>query len=322
MLDPELVLAASVQPKYDFSDPLKVRLQIARLSAALKAQGYWRAEEQGINCEDVSVAHPDGMAFGVRIYTPTGVGSAAPAIVFFHGGGFMVGDLDFEHWRCLKWAAGTSSVVLSCDYRLSPEHRYPAAVEDSCYACLLWAADRATDIGIDAGRIAVAGSSCGGGLAAATALRARDEGGPPILCQTLIYPVLDDQMQTTSMLAFIDTPGWDSRSSVHMWNHYLPEARVAGVPPYAAPARASDLSGLPRTYLMTAEMDPLRDEGLAYGMRLLQAGVPTEIHNFAGAFHAFDAIASSSLARRALDEQVSFFQRAFHRGPGNSQHRE
>ncbi|WP_456639242.1 alpha/beta hydrolase [Bradyrhizobium sp. USDA 10063] len=296
---------------------MKVRLQIAKLSAALKAQGYWSAEEQAVYCEDVSVARGDGTAFAARIYRPNGIVHPAPAIVFFHGGGFMVGDLNFEHGRCLKWAAGTSSVVVSCDYRLSPEHRYPAAAED-CYACLRWVADRATDIGVDASRVAVAGSSCGGGLAAATALRARDEGGPPILCQTLIYPVLDDQMQTGSMRAFVDTPGWDSKSTAHMWAHYLPERRLEGVPPYAAPARACDLSGLPRTYIMTAEMDPLRDEGLAYGLRLLQAGVPTEIHNFAGAFHAFDAIASSKLAQRALNEQISCFRHAFCREPGSS----
>ena len=311
MLDPELVLAASVQPRYDYSDPVKVRLRVAKLSAALRARGYWSAEEQAVSCEDLSVARVDGTSFAVRIYRPNGISYPAPAIVCFHGGGFMVGDLDFEHGRCLKWAASAPSVVISCDYRLSPENRYPAASDD-CYACLVWAAHRANDFGIDTSRIAVAGSSCGGGLAAATALRTRDEGGPTILCQILIYPVLDDQMQTGSMMAFVDTPGWDRKSTAHMWAHYLPEGKIESVPPYAAPARANDLSGLPRTYIMTAEMDPLRDEGLSYGSRLLQAGVPTEIHNFSGAFHAFDTVGSSRLAKRALDEQISAFQRAFY----------
>jgi acetyl esterase len=310
MLDPELALAASVQPKYDYSNPVKVRKQVARLSAALKASGYWKVDEQSVDCEDCSVRRSDGTSFAVRIYRPKGIARPAPAIVFFHGGGFMIGDLEFEHGRCLKWAADASSIVISCDYRLSPENRYPAAVDD-CYDCLLWTADRAGDIGIDLGRIAVSGSSCGGGLAAATALRSRDEGGPSIIFQALIYPVLDDQMRTNSMRTFVDTPGWDRKSTAHMWMHYLPDGNVR-VAPYAAPARAEDLSGLPRTYIMTAELDPLRDEGLAYGLRLLQAGVSAEVHNFSGAFHAFDAIESSALAKRALAEQAHAFQRAFY----------
>jgi acetyl esterase/lipase len=318
MLDPELVLAASVQPRYDYSKPAEVRRQVAKLSAALKARGYWSAEERVVGCQDLSITRPDGTSLAIRIYRPNSISHPVPAIVFFHGGGFMVGDLNLEHGRCLKWAAGASSVVISCDYRLSPEQRYPAALED-CYSCLVWAACRADDIGIDASRVAVAGSSCGGGLAAATALRARDEGGPSIACQVLVYPVLDDRMQTDSMRVFVDTPGWDRKSTAYMWAHYLPENNES-VSVYAAPARAHDLSRLPKAYIMTAEMDPLRDEGLAYGSRLLRAGVPTEIHNFSGAFHAFDTVVSSKLAARAIEEQISAFQRAFNWSPesGNS----
>ena len=114
------------------------------------------------------------------------------------------------------------------------------------------------------------------------------------------------------MMTFVDTPGWDRKSTEHMWAYYLPRQENEGVPPYAAPARADNLSGLPRTYIMTAEMDPLRDEGLIYGSRLLHAGVSTEVHNFSGTFHAFDTVGCSKLAKRAIDEQIRAFQRFFH----------
>src|ERR1700730_1122979 len=130
MLDPELALAASVQPRYDYSDPIRVRTQVGKLSAVLRACRYWRAEEELVHFEDFCVARGDGTSFAARVYSRKGIDRPAPAIVFFHGGGFMIGDLDFEHGRCLKWAIGASSVVISCDYRLSPEYKYPAALDD------------------------------------------------------------------------------------------------------------------------------------------------------------------------------------------------
>ncbi|WP_245291570.1 alpha/beta hydrolase [Methylosinus sp. R-45379] len=231
--------------------------------------------------------------------------------MFFHGGGFMIGDLDFEHARCLKWCHGARLVVVSCDYRLSPEFPYPAPLDDS-YASLLWTVENAESIGVDRNRIAVAGASCGGCLAAGALLRNRDDGGPNVALQMLLYPVLDDRLQTRSMIESVSTPGWDQPSSVHMWRRYLGEQRQEH-PAYAAPARANDLSGLPPTYVMTAEMDPLRDEGIDYAMSLMHAGVSVELHNYAGTYHGFDAVDSAAIARRAIDEQIGALRRALRR---------
>ncbi len=254
----------------------------------------------------------------VRIYTPVATrGSAVPGVVFFHGGAFVLGDVYTEEERCLRYAAGASCVVVSVGYRLAPEHPYPAAVEDS-YAALEWTMSHAAEIGVDPDRVAVAGSSAGGALAAAMALKARDGGGPALVFQLLNYPVIDDTMHTPSMRAFDATPLWTNASTTDMWQHYLGDPGTRGeVSPYAAPARATSLAGLPPAYVLTAQLDPLRDEGIDYARRLLEAGVPTELHCYPGACHGFDIVAAgSSLGRRAIAEQVGALSRALHPSAG------
>lgn len=228
--------------------------------------------------------------------------------MFFHGGGFMVGDLNVEHYRCLTWARDTGAVLVSCDYRLCPEHRFPAAADD-CLTCYRWVVDNAADLGIDRSRIVVAGVSAGGNLAASVSLMCRDRCLQMPCLQMLIYPALDDRMTSQSMHVHTDKPGWRRIDTQHMWAHYLgPKVRDVSI--YAAPAHATDLSGLPRAYVMTAELDPLRDEALDYAMRLMAAGVPVDLRNFAGAFHGFDVVREAPLSRAALDEQVLMINRA------------
>jgi acetyl esterase/lipase len=222
--------------------------------------------------------------------------------VYFHGGGFVAGDLDTEDLRCVRIARDAGCVVISVDYRLAPEHRFPAA-HDDCVAVLEWTAREAAALGVDPRRIGVAGASSGGNLAAATSLRARDHGGPPVAFQLLAYPSLDDRLETASV-RFVGTPLVDGSDCAHCWDYYLGLDR-ADVSPYAAPARATDLRGLPPTYLLTAELDPLRDEGIRFATRLLEAGVSVELHQFAGAFHAFDLF-PTAISQRALDEQVAW----------------
>jgi acetyl esterase/lipase len=252
----------------------------------------------------------------VRVYAPASVGPRAlPGLVFFHGGAFVLGDMYTEELRCLRFAAEANCVVVSVDYRLAPEHRYPAGVDD-CYAALVWTVATCAELHIDPARIGVAGSSAGGALAAAVALMARDVHGPAIVFQLLNYPVIDDRMQTRSMQMFDSTPLWTSGATADMWAHYLGEDR-SEVSPYAAPGRAGDLAGLPPAYVLTAELDPLRDEGIDYALRLMEAGVPTELHNVAGACHGFDIVAAGgALGQRALDEQVRALVGGF--GPGDS----
>ncbi|MFM7785842.1 MAG: alpha/beta hydrolase, partial [Gammaproteobacteria bacterium] len=193
--------------------------------------------------------------------------------------------------------------------RLAPEHPYPAALHD-CYAGLCWVMAHAAELGIDPARIAIAGQSAGGALAAAVTLFSRDHDGPRPCFQLLEIPVMDDRLDTPSMRAFTDTPLWNRPNAEWGWRHYLGPLFGGDVPAYAAPLRAADLSGLPPAYISTMEFDPLRDEGLLYGMRLLQAGVPVELHNFPGTFHGSILVREAQVSQRITAEAFGALARA------------
>jgi acetyl esterase len=224
-------------------------------------------------------------SMGLRIYTPLGEGPF-PLIVFFHGSGFVVCSLDTHDGMCRNLCAGTGCLVVSVDYRLAPEHKFPAAPDD-CLAATRWAVANAGGLGADPGRVLVAGDSAGANLAAVTALRIRDEGGPRLLGQLLIYPVTDYyEPGTPSMVENAEGFGLTRAGMIWFWNHYLADASH-GKHPHASPFRAADLAGLPPALVVTAEYDPLRDEGESYAERLLQAGVPTEMKRWDGMNHGF-----------------------------------
>jgi acetyl esterase len=237
----------------------------------------------------------------IRLYAPQGQGPF-PLVIFFHGGGFVVGDLDTadEMCRTLCWGAGCS--VLSVDYRLAPEHKFPAAPDD-CLAATRWAAAHAAEFNADPARLVVAGDSAGGNLAAVTALRVRDEGGPALCGQLLIYPVTDYHTPpTASYLANAHGYLLTREMMIWFWAHYLNCAREASHP-HAAPLRAPDLRGLPPALVITAEYDPLRDEGERYAARLQQAGVPTVQARYAGMIHGFFMLGELfGESRRAVEE--------------------
>ncbi|MFG2499494.1 alpha/beta hydrolase [Streptomyces sp. NPDC048441] len=252
----------------------------------------------------------------VRIYDPgpgPGPGpdpdpgpSDRPLIVFFHGGGWVLCDLDTHDGLCRELAARTGAVVVSADYRRAPEHPFPAA-DDDAYAVTEWAADHARELGCDPARLVVAGDSSGGNLAAATALRARDTGGgPPIAAQLLMYPVLDHRLEGESASSYATG---HFHTTAHMrwyWNQYLgPD----GDPVAASPGLAPDLSGLPPALLILADCDPLRDEGLAYARRLAQVGVPAEVRLFPGVFHGFlGAVGVLPEATAALESMAGWLE--------------
>jgi len=315
-LDPEIADALAAFP-VGFDSAASLRdMNIVRLlrstSDLLAATGGTLPTDGRVSVQDGIVPGPTaGEAVPVRTYTPLAGGGLRPGLVFFHGGAFVLGDTRTEELRCLRYAGDAGCVVVSVDYRLAPEHPYPAAVDDA-FAATCWVAAHAGELGVDATRLAVAGSSAGGALAAAVALRARDAGGPALAFQLLNYPVIDDRMTTASMRAFDATPLWTNGANADMWQHYLGDPAGRGeVSPYAAPGRATDLRGLPPAYVLTAELDPLRDEGIDYARRLLESGVPTELHTFPGACHGFDIIAAqSTLGGRAIDEQVVALGRA------------
>ena len=295
-MDPELEAFIPLFPPADLTDPAAARKNLAGLAAAVPAP-----DTTGMEIEDRTVpADPD---VPVRIYRPH---QAQGAIVWLHGGGFVMGDLDTEHPWAARLADGTGAVVVSVGYRLAPEQRFPAALDDA-YAVLTWTVEHAADLGIDPARIAVGGHSAGAGLAAAVALRARDQQGPPIHFQLLNQPELDDRQETWSARQFTDTP-WMTRDKLAAtWRHYLGSTPAS---PYAAPARADDLSGLPSAYVATAEFDPLRDEAIGYALRLLQAGVPVELHQWPGTFHGSQAILSAEVSQRQIAEVAAALRRA------------
>jgi acetyl esterase len=215
------------------------------------------------------------------------------------------------HPHNLWMARELGVVVVSVDYRLAPEHPFPAGLED-CYAGLVWTAKNADALGVDADRIAIHGISAGGGLCAAMALLARDRGGPAIAFQYLGVPEIDDRLETGSMRDFLDTPVWNRPAAIVSWDSYLGPGKrgTADVPVYAAPAQATDLTGLPPAYVSAMEFDPLRDEDIAYAQALLAAGVPTELHLFPGTFHGSSIVATAAVTKREADEALTVLRRA------------
>jgi acetyl esterase len=248
----------------------------------------------------------------VRIYTPHGLDGPAGVLVFFHGGGFLAGSIDSHDGTVRELAVGAGCVAVSVEYRLAPEHPYPAALDD-CLAALRWAAAHASEIGGDPARIAIGGDSAGGNLAAAVALRNRDEGGPSPVFQLLVYPVTDVGCATPSMTANATGYMLTADSMRWMWATYLGEAAAdAGSDPYASPAAAADLAGLPPALVITAEFDPLRDEGEAYGAALAAAGVPTEVVRYDGQIHGFFSMhALAPQSKVAIDVAAEALRRAF-----------
>jgi acetyl esterase len=239
----------------------------------------------------------------VLIYRPKRHIGILPAIVSIHGGAFVMLRADSFAGADAEWALRFPCVVVSVDYRLAPESPFPAGPED-CYAALCWTVEHADELGIDPARLAVTGGSAGGALSAAVTLMARDRGGPPIAFQALRIPVLDDRLATPSMRDGFGAPGFSSERAEGMWLHYLGEEADRSITsPYAAPARAVDVSGLPPAIILTNGLDPLRDEGIEYALRLLAAGVSVELYNAPGCFHGAPPVddAAVAAARRSDD---------------------
>jgi acetyl esterase len=313
-IDPELAAALAafpggMDPAGHLGDENMIRL-LRSTPDLLGMTGMSLPTDDRVEVENREIPGSAGApGIGVRIYTPVAASDRLPAMLYFHGGAFVIGDLYTEEYRCLRLAADAGCVVVSVDYRLAPENPFPAGFED-CGTALAWVVAHADELAVDIGRVGVGGASAGGALTAAVAQMARDRGAPALAFQLLIYPVIDDRMDTPSMRSFGDTPVWTSGSNAQMWDHYL-GVRRDYVSNYAAPGRATDLSDLPPAYVMTAEFDPLRDEGIAYAQRLMQAGVPTDLRCFAGACHGFDLLAPGiALSCRALDEQIAAVVRA------------
>jgi len=250
--------------------------------------------------EDRTIAGPDGDALPIRIYWPAVGGQVRPIVVFFHGGGWVICDLDTHDGAVRSLVNQTGAIFVSVDYRLAPEHKFPAAPED-CYAALVWVRDNAASIGGDAGRLAVAGDSAGGNLAAVVALMAKERGGPSLAFQLLVYPCTDmDPSRWASMSDNATGYSLTTEATEWFYGQYVDAAERTN--PLVAPIRAEDLSGLPPALVITAEFDPLRDEGEAYAARLRDAGVAVEATRYDGVIHGFFSMTAA--LDRAKDAQA------------------
>jgi acetyl esterase/lipase len=259
--------------------------------------------------ERIDFAIPGDQPVSVRVHRErTSELRSQPCVYLLHGGGYIGGSQDFQDWRFDRWCKDFGCIGVTIEYRLAPEAPYPAAIED-CYAGLAWIHRNSEQLGIDATRIGIFGQSAGGGLGAALSLMARDRGEYQLEFQALMYPMLDDR-QFTASSQWDDVPVWPPASNAFGWRSYLGELYGTDqVPAYAAPARATDLGGLPRTYIMVGSLDLFHDEDVEFARRLSHAGVPTELHVYPGAPHGFDAPNCSAelsvRARREVDEWLA-----------------
>jgi len=288
-------LAAGMRPVHELS------VDEARAAEALAPRS---AREPVAEVVERSLPGPSG-GIRARFYLP-GEDRPWPVLVYFFGGGWVLGSLDAVDPICRRLANAVPCAVVSVEYRRAPEHRFPAGLED-CYAATSWVGEHGASLGLDPDRVAVGGASAGGNLAAGVALLARERGGPRLAFQVLVYPLLDHAAETPSGREALDDPFFGPKDVAWCWSQYLAEPSD-GDSPLASPLRAADLEGLPPALVVTAELDPLRDEGELYAERLGEAGVPTELVRFEGMVHGFfsrpdkleAAVEAQSLAASAL----------------------
>jgi acetyl esterase len=281
--------------------PAQARESVRQRSAALPREDVGAVRDHQVPVQ--------GGTITVRVFTPRGTG-AKPALVYFHGGGWVTGDIDTHEGICRTLTNAADCVVASVDYRCAPEHAFPTAVEDA-YAATLWVVEHAAELAVDARRLAVAGDSAGGNLAAAVALMARDRGGPALALQVLIYPVTDHDFGRPSYTQNAEGYLLTADSMQYYWDCYVPNV-ADRANPYASPMRAKSLAGLPPALVITAEYDPLRDEGEAYAHALAAAGVSVAHSRYPGLIHAFFRFTNVlDAARAAVAEVVAALQKAW-----------
>jgi acetyl esterase/lipase len=312
-LDPELAAVLAALPP-EAQKPLYAEdIPVHRGATALMQPDDQALSRGGaVSLEERQIPGPEGAPeLSVLIMRPARDSGPWPGVYFIHGGGMVLGTRRNGAEELAAWVEGAGVVGISVEYRLAPEHPDPAPVED-CYAGLTWTAGQAAELGIGSSPLIVAGHSAGGGLAAGIALMARDRGGPPLSHQILVCPMLDDRGESPSCQEIDHVGFWGRISNVTGWTALLGDSRGGpDVSPYAAPARAADLAGLPATFIDVGSVDAFRDEDIDYAARLSRAGVSVEFHLWPGGFHGFEAAAPDSrLAQAALGARLSYLRRA------------
>ncbi|MGE1109644.1 alpha/beta hydrolase [Bacillus wiedmannii] len=250
--------------------------------------------DESLSITEEIIEGPDANPLRLKIYRPKSNDQSLPALLWIHGGGYILGSADENDILCVRFAKEANCMVVNVDYRLAPEHPYPAPIED-CYAALKWMADNAEALNIDSNRIGVAGASAGGGLTAALTLLARDRQYPSICFQMPLYPMIDDRNITPSANEIKEGFTWNQKTNEAGWKMYLGELHGTDhIPAYAAAARAEDYRNLPRTYTCVGQLDPFRSETLTYVTKLAEAGVDVEFHLYPGAYHGFEMLPSDA----------------------------
>jgi acetyl esterase/lipase len=256
--------------------------------------------ETDVTVDERTVANADGDVRVLVYRHPDS--SVGPGVLWIHGGGYIFGSAEDDRARVI--AETLACTVVSVDYRLAPEHPFPAGIED-CYASLLWMVERCVELNVDPARIAIGGASAGAGMAAGLAHMNRDRGGPQLSFQMLLYPMIDNLHDTASG-QYVDHPVWNQRTSFNAWEMYLNGSPGVEASPYAAATRAPDLAGLPPAYICVGAEDLFRDECIDYARRLIAAGVPSELAVFPGVFHAAEALVPGARISRRIEQ--SFLQ--------------
>lgn len=269
---------------------------------------------EAISLTDEIINGPDNQPLSLRIYRPKYSSETLPVLLWIHGGGYILGSIGEDDELCMDFVKIAECVVVSVEYRLAPEHPYPAPIED-CYTALKWIADSADSLNIDSTRIGVAGASAGGGLTAALTLLARDRHYPSLCFQMPLYPMIDDRNNTPSTNEIKEGFVWNQKSNQAGWRMYLGELYgTDDIPSYAAPARETNYSQLPYTYTCVGQLDPFRSETLTYVTKLAEAGVDVEFHLFPGAYHGFEGInPDAELSIRAKNEYILAVKNGFKR---------
>jgi acetyl esterase len=294
--------SAGMVLEFEKMTPPQARQAMEQMAAATRGPG-----EPVAKVEDRTVPTPDGHV-PIRIYTPDGP-APYPVMLFYHGGGWVIGNIESHDALCRKLTNAIGCVTVSVDYRLAPEAKFPAAAED-CYAATKWVSENAAVFGCDPKRLIVCGDSAGGNLAAAVPLMAKDRGGPPIAFQVLIYPCTDGSLDTGSMRDLAEGYFLTRGAMVWFWNQYVRDHNDRSNP-YAAPIHAPELRGLPPALVITAEYDPLREEGEAYAAKLKAAGVPVTRTRYAGTIHGFVSMADNlDKGKEAIEQVVSAVKKA------------
>jgi acetyl esterase/lipase len=311
LVDPELLVGLDRFSGFEYSNDTLPAVRQG-LDAMLAAMPHPVAS--GVDVQERTIASPEGHKFSLLIHTPTEPAPLRPAVLYIHGGGYIIGTAGMAMAPNQQTAINADCVVVSVDYRLAPETTHPGPVED-CYTALKWLHEHAESLGVDPTRIALSGESAGGGLAAALALLTRDRGEIRLIHQHLVYPMLDDRTCAAKPHPYAGEFVWTPQSNHFGWSALLGCAPGSnGVSPYAAAARAESVAGLPSTYIAVGALDLFAEEDIEYARRLMRAGVPTELHVYPGAYHGFEMVADAQITKRANHNSITALRRALHPG--------